>query len=171
VYVTTNEPAMHCVDATTGEALWVAPNITQFAAASHQRLYGIDDLRALVVLDAKTGAMLDRMPTDGTGRALVNDQTDRLYLVSDGGLLQCLHEIGAEKPLYHNPQPVEAPKPKPGAETAAETATETAPPPAEDTDSPPPADTEDPFGDLNDGGAEPADNGGFGVGDDNPFGE
>ena len=95
VYVTTEEPALHCVDAKTGDGLWVSPNVTQFAAASGKRVYGIDELGALVVLDAKTGALLDRMPTDGTANALVNDQTDRLYLMSDDGLLQCLHEIGA----------------------------------------------------------------------------
>ena len=34
IYVTTEEPAMHCVDAKTGQGIWEAPSITQFAAAS-----------------------------------------------------------------------------------------------------------------------------------------
>jgi outer membrane protein assembly factor BamB len=186
VYVTTEEPAMHCVDAKTGMALWVAPKIIQFAAASDKRVYGIDDLRALVVLDSKTGALLDRMPTDGTANALVNDQTDRLYLISSGGLLQCLYEIGAKKPLYHNPPPVEEPKPEPGtapgpATTRESTTTEGAAPPAAGEGAAPPAGGGvDPFSGLNNGaageGAEqpgqpPAGDGNFGVGDDNPFGE
>ena len=170
---------MHCVDAKTGQALWVAPKVIQFAAASGQRVYGIDDLRGLVVLDAKTGALLDRMPTDGTANALVNDQTDRLYLVSSGGLLQCLHEIGAKKPLYHNPEPVVPPKPEPGTEPSAETTRESALPSAEPPATPAePGD--DPFGGLNESGAgegaeqperPPAGGGNSGVSDDNPFGE
>jgi outer membrane protein assembly factor BamB len=178
VYVTTDEPAMHSVDAKTGLALWIAPNVTQFAAASGQRVYGIDDLNALVVLDAKTGALLDRMPTDGTGRALVNDQTDRLYLVSNGGLLQCLHEIGAKKPLYHNPEPVEPSKPEPGTVPNPTTTGDAAPPPTAEPATPAAEATDDPFNDLNEGAAgegaaepaQPADGGNFGVSEENPFG-
>jgi hypothetical protein len=54
--------------------------------------------------------LLRSRPSDGTINALVNDQTDRLYLISDDGLVQCFHEIGAQAPLYHNP-----PEPKPEA--------------------------------------------------------
>jgi outer membrane protein assembly factor BamB len=131
VYVTTEEPAMHCVDAKTGQGIWETPAITQFAAASSKRVYGIDDLRALVVVDANTGALLDRMPTDGSANALVNDHTDRLYLISEDGLLQCLHEIGVKEPLYHNPPPPKSAEPD--AATAevtplTETREEVAPP-------------------------------------------
>jgi outer membrane protein assembly factor BamB len=180
VYVTTEEPVMHCIDAKTGSTLWVAPKVTQFAAASAQRVYGIDDLRALVVLDAKTGTLIARMPTDGTANALVNDQTDRLYLVSDGGLIQCLHEIGAKKPLYHNPAPAAQPKPeaKNKATTAGEAKpAEQQPQPAEGKQAAPPADAGDPFSGLNEAPAEggekaekpPIQDGNFGVENGNPF--
>jgi hypothetical protein len=56
------------------------------------------------------------MATNGAADALVNDQTDRIYLVSKDGLVQCLHELGADKPLYHNP-----PEVKPAGEVAPET--------------------------------------------------
>ena len=78
--------------------------MAQFAAVSRNRVYGVDDLGSLVVLDAKTGSMIGRMPGDGTTRALVNDQTDRLYLVSNDGMVQCLREIGAKEPFYHQPR-------------------------------------------------------------------
>jgi hypothetical protein len=32
---------------------------------------------------------------------MVNDQTDRIFLVNDRGLVQCLREIGAETPTLH----------------------------------------------------------------------
>jgi outer membrane protein assembly factor BamB len=167
VYVTTEEPALHCIDAKTGTALWVAPHVTQFAAASGRRVYGIDDLRALVVLDARTGAMLDRMPTDGTSNALVNDQTDRLYLVSSSGRLQCLHEIGAKKPLYHNPPPAVEPQAAPEAKPST-SATRESPPPQE-AETPPAEEDENPFRPSDNGGEQPADDGNFGVDSDNPF--
>ena len=123
VFVTSDEPALHCVDVASGNAHWIAPNVTQFAAASRTRVYGVDELGSLVVLDAATGRVVQRSkPSDGTINALVNDQTDRLYLVSDDGMVQCFHEIGAKEPLYHNP-----PEPKP--ETSEQTPAGEAQPP------------------------------------------
>ncbi|MEX0610745.1 MAG: PQQ-binding-like beta-propeller repeat protein [Pirellulales bacterium] len=135
VFVTSEEPMLHCVDALHGAALWEAPKIAQFAALSRDRVYGVDDLGGLVVLDAKTGALLGRMPTDITTNALVNDQTDRIYLISADGMVQCLHEAGAKEPLYHKPvatpeQPVTTEEAAPSSEA---TATESPPDTAEET--------------------------------------
>lgn len=105
VFVTSEEPMLHCIDAKTGDGLWETPHVSQFAAANDERVYGVDDLGALVVLDAATGALLGRLPTATEMNALVNDQTDRVYLVSNDGVVQCFHEIGAEKPTYHQPKP------------------------------------------------------------------
>jgi outer membrane protein assembly factor BamB len=133
VFVTSVEPTLHCVDAASGTAVWNVPKVTQFAAASRSRVYGVDELGALVVLDASTGQQLLRSrPSDGTLNALVNDQTDRLYLISDDGMVQCFHEIGAQQPLYHNPPEAkpEAGEPRAAGESSAATGTETAQPPA-----------------------------------------
>jgi outer membrane protein assembly factor BamB len=155
VFITTDEPALHCVDAKSGVAVWEAPNVAQFAAASRHRVYGVDEFGAFLVLDAATGSLIARISTEGTTNALVNDQTDRIFLVSDDGAVQCLHEIGAKQPLYHNPPAAEADsagtdvddestmpttpaavQPQPGAEAAA------------------PADEGDPFGEDPTEGAE-----------------
>jgi hypothetical protein len=126
-------------------------------------------------LDAKTGTKIGRIPGDGTTRALVNDQTDRLYLVSNDGMVECLREIGAKEPFYHQPAAAEADTPAtPGSTpgTAEDSAAEAAVP----------ADTDDPFGGAAEEGAmeadiEPADEpqpmndaGDFGVDDEDPFG-
>jgi len=110
VFVTSDEPALHCVDATNGRRLWMAPGVVRFAAASKDRVYGVNDLGAFVVLDGKTGAGLASMPSEYPIRSLVNDQTDRIYLISDDGMVECLHEIGLPQPIYHNPKPQPAPK-------------------------------------------------------------
>jgi PQQ-like domain len=166
VFATSEEPRLHCIDAKSGGAVWEAPHVSQFAAASKQRVYGVDDLGAFVVLDGAKGTLLGRIVTDHLIKSLVNDQTDRVYLISDNGLVECLREADAKEPLYHNPKVEEskkdetgskpagtAPKPKP-LNTAAEATTTPAQPPAEKK----PAQPNKPAGD-------------FGVKDsDNPFG-
>jgi outer membrane protein assembly factor BamB len=148
VFVTSEEPTLHCIDATNGSSLWEAAGVAQFAAASRNRVYGVDDFGALVVLDANTGSLIGRLTTGGTTYALVNDQTDRLYLVSQEGTVQCLHEIGAKEPHYHvvpEPQnpPAEAVEGQPAEIAETQPTTE---PPAETATTPPTADDEDPFG-------------------------
>jgi outer membrane protein assembly factor BamB len=192
VFVSTLEPEMYCIDGANGAPLWGAPTIKQFAALSRERVYAIDSLSALVVLDAASGAMLQRMPTGGAMSALVNDQTDRLYLISADGKVQCLHEIGATTPLVHNPIPaappaqaapgpatptVPAAPPQPSAPPPAaappsndnpfdilpSSTPATPPTPATPSTPPTPPPGDNPFGDLG-GGATPAGRG------DNPFG-
>jgi len=129
VFVTSDEPMLHCIDAKRGTELWEAPHVSQFAAASAKRVYGVDDLGALVVLDAANGAVLGRMPTDSSTNALVNDQTDRVYLVSKDGVVQCFHEIGAKEPMHHRPKVEPAAPTSEGqpAETGAATQPDQAP--------------------------------------------
>jgi outer membrane protein assembly factor BamB len=167
VFVTSQEPALHCVDATKGVSLWEAPGIAQFAALSQERVYGVDELGGLVALDAKTGALLGRLPTDAATNALVNDQTDRIYLVSQNGVVQCLHELAAEEPLYHKPPTTDAPEPEEPAAPAEPAQPE--PPPAEEPEL---GDEPSPFDDEADAGEPemPDDESPFGAeDDDNPF--
>jgi outer membrane protein assembly factor BamB len=102
VYATSEEPALHCIDAKTGAAIWEVGGIEQFAAASKDRVYAVNDLGGLVVLDAATGAEVARTRGQSSLHALVNDQTDRIYVISQDGVVQCFHEINATTPLYHN---------------------------------------------------------------------
>ncbi len=120
VFVNSGEPSLHCINATNGAGVWEAPHMVQFAAASKDRVYGVNDLGAFVVLDAANGATLARVMTDRPIKSLVNDQTDRIYLVSDDGMVECLHEVNMKEPIHHNPKPV-APKEeaKPEAAPAA----------------------------------------------------
>jgi outer membrane protein assembly factor BamB len=147
VFVTSAQPAMHCVDAKTGLGLWEAPSVAQFAATSRNRVYGVDDFGSLLVLDAATGALVGRLRGDESTNALVNDQTDRVYLVSREGTIQCLHEIGAKQPLYHvAPEPVIPPQEESEGRPADTAATDAAEPTAE-AQTPAATDDDDPFGD------------------------
>lgn len=140
VYQSTHEPALHAFDASTGAELWVAPGVVECVARSNERLYALNDTGALMVLDAATGELIDRLTPTGDQTAVANNQTDRIFLVTPSGLIQCLHETGLQKPLSHTGAPVEEA--------------------AEEQPSPEPA-AEDPF-------AEPAEDGDFGA-EEEPF--
>ncbi|HEY4235428.1 MAG TPA: PQQ-binding-like beta-propeller repeat protein [Lacipirellulaceae bacterium] len=108
VYVASEQPELHCLDAMTGLAHWEAAGISQFAAVGKSHVYGIDQYGALTEVDAATGALTARIQSGETMTGLVNDQTDRLYLITGHGLVQCLHEIGTTEPLRYGAVPAAA---------------------------------------------------------------
>ena len=117
VFVTLQLGGMYCLDAKSGKDRWWAPQIVQFIAASSERVYAADKLGRIQILSAKTGARLDALPAIDLPIRLVNTDTDRLYLATETGLIQCLHEVEQAKPLLHNQRE----EPAPGEEkTAAE---------------------------------------------------
>ena len=102
VYVVTQPGGMYCIDSRTGDEIWWAPRIGQFVAASKQRIYAADKLGNVLVLNAKTGTRLDSIAAVNLPVRLSNSQTDRIYLGTNTGLIQCLHEIELTKPLDHD---------------------------------------------------------------------
>ena len=195
VYVTTQLGGMYCLAVQTGQQLWWTPGIMRFIAASKDRVYGEDANGNIVVLHAQTGGRLDVIPAAGLPIKMMNLQTDRLYLASESGLVQCLHEIELEKPILHRPKPAPKPvEPKPKKTTPAKTEQPGATPEPSPVDSTDPfssqgggtpaadpfgtgtAPAADPFGMGGGGGAAPADNpfgtggGGGAAPADNPFG-
>lgn len=162
VYVATEEPALHCIDAESGEVKWIAPSVAQFVAASPTHVYGLDRLGNFLGLDREHGVVKTRARSMGDYQAVLNEINDRLYLFTPDGLLQCFHEIGREEPAMHDPKKEAAIKEE--AETLPETVEEEPTPPIkeekEETAPDPFGGGVDPFG----GGADP-----FG-GEADPFG-
>ncbi len=128
LYVATVREGMHCLDAKSGRRLWWASDVVQFLSASHTRVYAADNLDRLLILDAQSGGLIARMPLGKQALKVVNAETDRIYVVSDAGLVQALHEVGLAEPVVHNQaqrpggdeQPADAKQPavqKPPAKT------------------------------------------------------
>lgn len=105
VFIVSETSGMFCLDAKAADLLWNAPKITQFVAASPSRVYACDQLGRLAVLDAKRGTSLGAMPLDGISLKVINGQSDRLFLVSNTCLLQCLHETNLKSPVIYTPPP------------------------------------------------------------------
>ncbi len=183
VYVATEGPSLFSLNATTGERMWEVADVVQIVAVSKTRVYGMDRLGTILVIDNATGIVQGRVATSADTVAVVNEQTDRLYLIGETGLVQCLHEIGADKPTYHR-EPLTTPSDADDVAAKPNT-TEAAPaqPDPNDNLAPeqPAAPASNPFdlpgdggdddgGDANPFGLPPAGDSPFGGGGDSPFG-
>lgn len=146
VFACSQAPRMHCLSAEDGTELWRAAQVERFVAASPERVYGMDRWSNLYILERASGVLLGRISFRGSTVPLVNQETDRLYLATPTGLIQCLHETGLEEPIHYEPPPL--PENLDEGETggAGATAPETPPEGADATE----PETEDPFAPADD---------------------
>jgi hypothetical protein len=154
VFVVTEFSGMYCLEAASGKPLWHARNVAQFVAASPGRVYVVDRVGSLAILEISGGARLGGMPLAGIATKVVNTKSDRMFLVDHANVVQCLHETQLRAPyVYTPPPPPEKPEPKlrqrareaPAA--APETPAEEPPAEAPPAEKPPkePAATDNPF--------------------------
>ena len=101
VYAINQLGGMYCLDAQTGRQIWWTPNVIRWVSASKDRIYAIDHLGRMIALNAKNGGRLDTMHVVGLPIRLRNIQTDRIYLATEQGLIQCLHERSLPQPISH----------------------------------------------------------------------
>ena len=165
VYVSTQPGGMYCLGSKTGIQHWWAPQVMQFIAAAKERIYAADKLGRMLVIDARTGARIDALDIISHPIRLMNLQTDRIYLASETGLVQCFHEIEQVGPLDHL-QPLE-PAPPAGEDkkATAQPLVQPVQPVQAQPGVAPPAKPEDPFGSKKGPGMDDP----FGGGADDPF--
>jgi hypothetical protein len=100
-----------------------------------------------VIVDRETGKFVGQLP-GLNHKAVFNEQSDRVFLVNDKGLVQALHEIGAVEPTMYRELPVEEEKTE-EAPVAEEGATPFVDEPAEESTTPfgeePAAEEDTPF--------------------------
>ncbi|MFH1919001.1 MAG: PQQ-binding-like beta-propeller repeat protein [Planctomycetota bacterium] len=108
VYAVTQPGTLYCLDAKSGAEKWSTYQVAQFIAASKDRVYVADKLNRVLSLSAASGARLDAIGAEGFDFKLLNTQTDRIYLATETGLIQCLHEVELSEPIRHRqpPEPV-----------------------------------------------------------------
>jgi hypothetical protein len=156
VYVLCEDLTMFRVSAETGREEWMAKNVRKFLATSPTKVYTLDKFGRLAVLSVKTGALIDLVSIPPFAFPVTNSHTDQIFLATDTGLIQSLHEIELTKRLDYRPPKKEEPeridlsKPKAAPKPAQQPAATTEPPkpaptPPAPKPMPPPA-LDDPFG-------------------------
>lgn len=103
VYVTSDHAGMYQLDAASGNPRWFAPHITQFLALSPTRVYAVDNLENMAILDVRTGQRIDGFSIASVSLRHRNRLTDRIYLATGTGQIECLHEIELKKPIIYQP--------------------------------------------------------------------
>jgi len=108
VLVTNQLGGLYCLDAAnTGNQVWWSPEVTRVVAAGKQRVYAADKVGRIRVLEGRSGAVLDTIAAEYLPVKLTNSETDRMFLASKTGLVQCLHEIELSQPLVRRLPPKE----------------------------------------------------------------
>jgi outer membrane protein assembly factor BamB len=108
LYVTADVKGMARLNRETGEPLWnirghdFSPEADRILAVNPKFVYATDGAGKMLVLDRKNGAQLSRYDVSDFVFPVVNNQSDRIYLASNDGLIVCLHDKDFAKPLlYH----------------------------------------------------------------------
>ena len=90
VYVVTQVGGLYCCDARRRHAALDRPRCRAVRRGRKQRVYAADRAGRTRILDAKSGDLLDVLPTGMLPRKLLNAETDRIFLATDTGMVQCL---------------------------------------------------------------------------------
>ncbi|MCB9939368.1 MAG: PQQ-binding-like beta-propeller repeat protein [Planctomycetaceae bacterium] len=145
LFVVTNDDNLFRLSAETGMEQWWAPRVREVISATKNRLYCLGDTGRLVLFDLETGGRVGELPTEQLDVRMVNFQTDRIFLGTSSGMIQCLREVDAEWPTIRSGGLEEKPKDEKGSAAKEEDAAA-----EEEPDAAPAA---DPFGAF---GTEPA---------------
>jgi len=165
-YIVADGAGLYRINPENGLEQWYSPRVSKVLAASTDRVYCAADGGRFVILDAKTGGRIDSMSLLGLDVLHTNWQTDRIYVGTDTGVLQCLHELGARWPTVHNiPDPEESARPEVIQRKEGEPADEEKEKPAD-----PFGGADDPFAGPADPFAEDAGDDPFAGGGEDPFG-
>lgn len=101
VYACAQSGGMYCLEALRGRELWFAPGIMQFIAESEDYIYCLNKTREIEILDRKTGKSITSFEAIPFDIYIDNAESDRIYLLTKTGLVQCLHETYLANPLKH----------------------------------------------------------------------
>jgi outer membrane protein assembly factor BamB len=118
LYVTTKRGGLARVRRRSGDEVWKTANADRFLAANPKFVYAADRSGRLLVLDRRRGTQLSSYDVRDFAFPVRNEQTDRLFLAANDGLIVCLHDkeyatpVQMKKPdLYSGERPPDA-KPK-----------------------------------------------------------
>ena len=100
VFAATDDGVLNCIDDAEGTEMWMSGvlAVREPLAVANNIVYSRTQANQIVGLDTKTGNIVGTATTRNLGLALMNQLTDRLYLIGKQGQVECLRPIGAEVP-------------------------------------------------------------------------
>ncbi len=101
LYVITEDGNLYALAGDTGLQQWQSAGMRQFVAASKSRLYCVNELGNLAVLDPANGTQIGSLMTESLDFFFANFQTDRILIGTKSGKLQSLHETSLPWPVVH----------------------------------------------------------------------
>lgn len=81
-----------------GNESWFNPDIAQILSITPDRVFGLDPKGNMQIVDTETGKSLRTVKTGGVSIPITNHLTDRIYLASTNGLIQCI-ETSTRSPV------------------------------------------------------------------------
>ena len=100
-YVVTRGHKLHQLDLSTGAEKWIVPNVERVISISDNRIYCVQVGGNLMVLDENQGTPLRTVPMQSVDFTFLNTMTDRMYIGTKDGLLQCVRELNQTFPVVH----------------------------------------------------------------------
>jgi outer membrane protein assembly factor BamB len=101
VFVVTDGQLLFAVDASTGLEVWRKSGYRRVISASSKNVYVLDSLGKLAVIDRSTGSQIALLPTTNASLFMDNIKTDRVFVGTKSGAIQCLREQAQKQPLFH----------------------------------------------------------------------
>jgi outer membrane protein assembly factor BamB len=118
VFVAPERAGLSRVQRSTGEPIWRSSPAARFLAANKKFVYAFDRTGNLLVIDYARGTVLSAYDAHEFVIPVTNDQTDRLYLAANHGLLVCLHDRDYPAPITNRRPPEKKPAAKPAKPAA-----------------------------------------------------
>jgi outer membrane protein assembly factor BamB len=104
LYLTTDDYRLFKLNSADGREIWQTAGIRQFVAQSATKVYVIDEIKRLAILDINSGAILRTISIPGDKRVLANPHNDQVFLVSNHGLIEEIHETALKTRLDYTHQ-------------------------------------------------------------------
>ena len=149
IYVVTEGGKLFRISGKTGLEDWSrwVTGITGLLTATQERLYCVGSTGDLLVINAETGGRIANLAADLPDLQITNQLTDRVFMATSGGVIQCFHELGKPWPTIHfDAAEIDAEEPELKAGLETETPAPKEPPAGEANPFGDPSDA-DPFGD------------------------
>lgn len=106
LFVVSDTQQLYKLDSRTGLYApgWETPmeGVDKFLGATRKSVFGLDSYNRLVVIDQKSGQQTSSIPVGDIALVLTNYESDRIYVASSEGLVQCVRDVSSPRPIFHS---------------------------------------------------------------------